>query len=200
MPEMAGQEVLKIKATGNTPLGALLDVSMDVYYPVAFDSAQGKQIIARLIAVGDTSTLTDVSYLAQRGALVQLIKLSAVDRQQEGIAWDSSTGIIPVYGPGLVDTIVGIPHAKIGANNRQQIVGAGEGYAVAAFFVDPGSGLPPITADQWATFFMFYGFLEPSDPSYYTIVDCTIQLTGLGMATPETAHWMRDTCTIGIGD
>jgi hypothetical protein len=200
MPVMTGQEVITVRATGNTPIGALLDVTMDVYYPVVYNSAPGQAIIDYLASVGDTSNLSDESYLAQRGALLQLIKLTATDRQQEGIAWDSSTGVIPVYGPGIADTIVDIPHALIGANLRQQITGEGEGYAVTAFFFEPGSGLPTITADQWATFFMFYGFIEPADPSYYTIPECTIQLTVLGSATPETANWMQDTCTIGIGD
>jgi hypothetical protein len=200
MPVMTGQEVLTITATGNTPIGAMLDVSMEVYYPVAFDSVPGQAIINYLMSTGDTSNVSDTEYLSQRGALLQLIKITATDRQQEGIAWDSSTGVIPVYGPGLADTIVDIPHALIGANLRQQITGPGTGYAVSAFFFEPGSGLPVITADQWATFFMFYGFFEPADPSYYTVPECDIQLTVLGSATPQTASWTKDTCTIGIGD
>jgi hypothetical protein len=47
---------------------------------------------------------------------------------------------------------------------------------------------------------MFYGFFEPADPSYYTVPECDIQLTVLGSATPQTASWTKDTCTIGIGD
>lgn len=200
MPIMEGQEVLTIRATGNTPVGAMLDVAMDVYYPVPFDSVPGQAIIEYLGATGDTSNLSDEDYLSKRTAVLQLIKITATDRQNEGIAWNSSTGIIPVYGPGIADTIVGIPHALIGDNLRQQITGAGDGYAVAAFYSEPGSGLPPLSADQWATFFMFYGFFEPSDPSYYTIPECDIALTALGAATPETARWTKDTCTIGIGD
>jgi len=119
---------------------------------------------------------------------------------QEGVARNSSTGVTPVYGPGIADTIEDIPHSLIGTNLRQQITGEGEGYAVTAFFFEPGSGLPTITVDQWATFFMFYGFLEPADQSYYTIPECDIQLTVLGSATPETASRMQDNCTIGIGD
>jgi hypothetical protein len=199
MPDLSGQEVITIAATASTPLGALLDVTMDVHYPVAWDSAEGAAIVGYLSAAGDTSQVSDEAFLSQKQALLQLVKLTATDRQQEGIAWDSTRGVIPVYGPGLADTIVDIPHGLIGDNMREQIVGAGEGWAVTALYYDPSMAPDVLTPESWASFFMFYGFFD-FDPDYYTLTDCAITLTPLGESSTGTENWTKDSCTIGIGD
>ena len=199
MPDLTGQEVITIAAQGNTPIGALLDVTMDVYYPVAWDSPEGTAIVDYLVSVGDTSDVSDAAFLKKNSALVQLIKLTATDVQQEGIAWDPSRGVIPIYGPGRADTIVDIPHAQIGGNQRQQINGEGQGWAVTALYFDASMAPEVITPEQWASSFMFYGFFD-FDPEYYTLPQCEIQLTALGASSAGTEAWTKDSCTIGIGD
>ena len=199
MPDLTGQEVVTIAATANTPIGALLEVTMDVYYPVTWDSAEGTAIIEYLDSVGDDSEVSDAAFLSQNKALLQLIKLGATDLEQEGISWDPARGVIPVYGPGLADTIVDIPHGLIGDNLRQQIIGEGDGWAVAALYFDESMAPEVITPDQWASFFMFYGFFD-FDPEYYTLPECTIELTPLGQSSAGTESWTQDSCTIGIGD
>jgi hypothetical protein len=199
MPDLAGTEVVTIAATANTPIGALLDVTMDVYYPVEWNSDEGKAIVGYLTSVGDTSEVSDEAFLGKNNALLQLVKLTATDLQQEGISWDSSRGVIPVYGPGLASTIVDIPHGLIGENMRQQIIGAGQGWAVTALYFSESMAPEVITPETWASFFMFYGFFD-FDPEYYTLPQCEIELTPLGQSSAGTENWTEDSCTIGIGD
>lgn len=199
MPDLSGQEVVTIAATANTPIGALLDVTMDVYYPVTWDSAEGTAIVDYLSSVGDTSDVSDATFLAENNALLQLVKLTATDLEQEGISWDPSRGVIPVYGPGLADTIVDIPHGLIGDNLREQIIGEGEGWAVSALYYDAAMAPEVITPETWASMFMFYGFFD-FDPEYYTLPQCEIELTALGQSSAGTENWTEDSCTIGIGD
>jgi hypothetical protein len=199
MPDLTGSEVLTIAATANTPTGALLDVTMDVYYPVEWNSPEGTAIVEYLGSVGDTSDVSDPAFLAENNALLQLVKLTATDPEQEGIAWDPSSGVVPVYGPGLADTIVDIPHGLIGDNLREQIIGEGEGWAVVALYFGEAMAPDVITPDQWASMFTFYGFFDFA-PEYYTLPQCTITLTALGQSSAGTENWTQDSCMIGIGD
>lgn len=191
MPNFAGQEQLTITTTATAPNGAVLDLTMVVYYPVTADSAEGAQVAAYLTEAGDSSDVADPTFIADKLAIYQVSELTAV---ASGPTWPSDVGVLPALGPGRSDTIVGIPAATTGGT-RLSITGPGTGYGVAALY--SGDGSPTVTS-TWADRFTFYGFM--GDFGDAVLSECSIQLSVTAQANPSIGNWSQFDCYTGIGD
>ena len=191
IPDFSGQEQLTISATATAPNGAVLDLSMVVYYPVTPDSTEGGQVAEYLSFVGDTSDVASADFIASKLAVYQV---SALTVTASGPTWPSDVGVLPALGPGQTDTIVGVPADRIGGN-RLSINGAGSGYGVAALYSGDGS---PATTPAWADRFTYYGFM--GDFGDAVLSECNIHLSAAAQGNPAIANWGQFDCFTGIGD
>ena len=194
MPDLTGTEVVLVTAQFSAPNGALLDVAMTSYYPVAIDSPEGLAILATLDAAGDTTPVSDAAALAADGAILQLSAITVTDASP-GTAWPAGLGPTPRFGPGLAETTIGLP---LGTDTLgwPLITEPGSGWGVSAISY-PEASPTPLTA--WADFWTFYGFdLRSFDA---TATSCDTVLTALAQESRSTDAWEQSTygCTVGIG-
>lgn len=191
LPDLSGQEQLTITATATAPNGAVLDLSMVVYYPVTADSAEGAELAEYLTFMGSTSDVANPDFIASKLAIYQVSALTAV---ASGPTWPSDVGVLPAFGPGSTDTIVGVPASPLGGA-RLSINGAGTGAGVAALY--SGDGSPSLTAG-WADRFAYYGF--HGDFGDASLTNCSIELSATAQANPSIANWDQFNCFTGVGD
>ena len=192
MPEFtAEQAVILISATATAPNGAVMDVAMTTYYPVAADSPEAAQIQEYLAFVGGGGDVADPDFTKSTGAIIQVSKLTAV--ATSGV-WPSSAGLLPSLGPGKTDTVIDIPAGPV-AGNRLSLTGAGNGWGVAAIYSEDGS-----TTDvtQWAARFTAYGFNDAFAGS--TLTNCSVQIAPLGTTSAGIGAFRQHNCFVGVGD
>lgn len=187
----ADQEVLNISATATAPNGAVLDVAMTTYYPVAADTPEATQIQDYLAFVGSGSEVADPEFTDKKDAIIQVSKLTAV--ATSGV-WPTNAGVLPSLGPGETDTIVDIPAGPI-AGNRLSLTGAGSGWGVAAIYSGDGS---KTDVAQWAARFTYYGFNDAFAGS--TLSNCVVQIAPLGTTSAGIGAFTKHNCFVGVGD
>ncbi|CAN5454553.1 hypothetical protein BH10ACT7_BH10ACT7_29000 [soil metagenome] len=191
MPAFTDQEVIVISAQATAPNGAVLDVKMTTYYPVAADSPEAAQIQDYLAFVGSGSEVADPDFTDAKNAIIQVSKLTAT--AVSGV-WPGNAGVLPSLGPGVTDTIVDIPAGPI-AGNRLSLTGAGNGYGVAAIYSQDGS---KTDVTQWAARFAYYGFNDAFAGS--TLSGCSIQIAPLGATSAGIGAFTQHNCFVGAGD
>ncbi len=196
MPDLSGTEVVLVTTTVTAPNGAVLNLALTTYYPVTVASVEGQAILAYLNENGDTSDVSDPAFLADRGAALQLSAISAVDASP-GTAWPSDVGATPSLGPGLADTLIGLPLTP-DTNGWPRIVGAASGYGVAALYRLPESSAE-LPLDQWANFWTFYGFANRAFG--FEVSNCEIVTTALAQESSAVVTWtdVPYNCEVGIG-
>lgn len=187
----ADQEVIVISAQATAPNGAVLDVKMTTYYPVAADSPEAAQIQDYLAYVGSGSEVGDPDFTDTKKAIIQVSKLTAT--ASSGV-WPSSAGVLPSLGPGVSDTIVDIPAGPV-AGNRLSITGPGSGYGVAAIYSQDGS---KTDVTQWASRFTYYGFNDAFAGS--TLSGCSVQYAPMGASSAGIGSFTQHNCFVGVGD
>ncbi|MEQ1736995.1 MAG: hypothetical protein ABL886_11410 [Rhodoglobus sp.] len=194
MPDLTGTEVVLVTTRATAPSGASLDLAMTTYYPVSVESPEGQAILGYLAANGDTSDVADAAFLADNAAILQLSTITATE-VTPGV-WPDGVGAIPALGPGLSDTVIGIPVTHDGPG-WPHISGAGSGYGVAALY-NRFDG-PPIGLDDWAGFWTFYGFRNFSFG--FEVSNCEIVTTALAQERIEVAAWtdVPFECSVGQG-
>lgn len=190
MPPFTDQEAVIISASATAPNGAVLDVTMTTYMPVAGDSPEATQILDYLAFVGSGSDVADPQFIENKGAIIQVSRLTAT--AGAGV-WPSGSGVLPFLGPGTTDTIVDIPAGPV-SGNRLSLTGAGIGYGVAAIYSSDGS---PTDVGSWAQRFANYGFSNAFAGS--TLSGCSIQITNLG-AVSGLGSYAQHNCYLGVGD
>ena len=192
MPTFAAdQEVLRISATATAPNGAVLDVAMTTYYPVAANTPEAAQIQDYLAFVGSGSDVADPEFTDKKHAIIQVSKLTAV--ATSGV-WPSSSGVLPSLGPGVTDTIIDIPAGPV-SGNRLSLTGAGSGWGVAAIYSGDGS---KTDVAQWAARFTYYGFNDAFAGS--TLTNCAVQIAPLGASSAGIGSFAQHNCFVGVGD
>jgi len=191
LPDLTGQEAVTVTATATASNGAALAVSLTSYLPVAGDSPEGQQIVQYVAAAGDGSAVADPEFIADNGALVQLSDLTAIAVSGN---WPGESGVLPLLGPGVADTIIDMPAGPV-VGSRLSITGPGYGYAAAAIYNEDGSSTDAAT---WANRFTNYGFADAFAGT--TLTDCVITVSPLASAAAGVGTWARHNCFIGAGD
>ncbi len=196
MPDLSGTEVVLVTTTVTAPNGAALSLAMTTYYPVTVASSEGQAILAFLSENGDASDVSNPAFLADRGAVLQLSTITAVDASP-GTAWPAGVGATPQLGPNLTDTLIGLNLTR-DSNGWPQIAGAASGYGVAALYRIPETSTElPLT--EWANFWTFYGF--DNRAFGFDVSSCEIVTTALAQESAAVFTWadVPYTCEVGIG-
>jgi hypothetical protein len=199
LPVVPGDELLTISAQAKAPNGAVLDLSMTVHYPIAYNTPNGQAITAYLSSIGDTSEITATPGVLASGA--SSLQIMDVTAKAVSGTWPATSGVLLDFGPNNTGAAFDIPTARAGGTQGSFVLlGAGTGNAVTRIdgidgAVDPAS---------WSSRFTYYGFSAFSGMPA-VLSGCTIAFTAKGQ-NADTASWgdnwnpLHQYCVAGVGD
>lgn len=189
-----GESIVVVTARATASNGAVLDLELTAYEPVTADSADAAAILAYLAAQGDTSAITTGTVIADEQPLLMPFAISAV--LSGDTPWPAGEGALTTLGDRGEVAIVGIPAERLGSQADFSIVGAGEGFAVNTISNNTGE---PISANQWADRFGYYGFDQFS--STVALSMCSIVVSPYAQQFDVVAtQWDVIECFVGVSD